>query len=164
MARKNLAGSDLHREHPADGTRPGSGTPCLLVTMTHASRRKPWEPDSQLCARRKRSSKSMGPILAKPPPVRQGEPGSGDNAHEALIQFPQVIEDRLANLIDGPHPFRVIGIIDEPARKHFVAIARRIKEVNRLAACYAVSSRPDVERNIIARDNVGSLADLVPRI
>src|ERR1051326_6567688 len=63
MAWKNLAGIDLHREYPADGTRPGSGTPCLPVTMTHASRRKPWEPDSQLCARRKRSSKSMGPFL-----------------------------------------------------------------------------------------------------
>src|SRR6266699_6662974 len=29
---------------------------------------------------------------------RQGEPGSGDNAHEALVQFPLIIEDRLANL------------------------------------------------------------------
>ena len=31
MAWKNLAGSDLHRDHPADGTHPGSGTPCLLA-------------------------------------------------------------------------------------------------------------------------------------
>ena len=69
MAWKNLAGIDLHREYPADGTRPGSGTPCLLVTMTHASRRKPWEPDSQLCARRKRSSKSMGPFFDRLTPA-----------------------------------------------------------------------------------------------
>ena len=27
MAWKKLAGIDLHREYPADGTRPGSGTP-----------------------------------------------------------------------------------------------------------------------------------------
>jgi hypothetical protein len=62
MAWKNFAGVDLHREYPADGTRPGSGTPCLLVTMTHASRRKPW---NQILnsARRKRSSKSMGPFF-----------------------------------------------------------------------------------------------------
>ena len=40
MAWKNLAGIDLHREYPADGTRPGSGTRCLLVTMTHASKKE----------------------------------------------------------------------------------------------------------------------------
>jgi hypothetical protein len=63
MAWETLAKSDLDRDHPADGTRSGLGTPCLLAMIPHTNRRKPWEPDSQLCARRKRSSKSMGPIL-----------------------------------------------------------------------------------------------------
>src|SRR5256885_338712 len=43
-------------------------------------------------------AKRMGPFLAKPPPVLGiGEPVSGDNAHEALVQFPLVVEDRLAD-------------------------------------------------------------------
>src|SRR5260221_3830652 len=76
-----------------------------------------------------------------------GPPGSGDDAHEALVQFPLIVEDRLADLIHRPHPLRVIGVIDEPTREHFIAVPRWIEEVDGLAACDAVPGRADVEGN-----------------
>ena len=85
-----------------------------------------------------------------------------DDAHKALIQFPLIVEDRLADLVHRPHPLRVVGVIDEPARKHFVAVSRRIKEVDGLASRDTVPGRADVEWNVVAGDDVGGLADLVP--
>jgi hypothetical protein len=69
---------------------------------------------------------------------------SGNDAHEALVQFPLIVEDRLANLINRPHALRVIGvIIDEPAREYLVAVSRRIEEVDRLASS---STRTEIQR------------------
>src|SRR5438132_6346932 len=89
---------------------------------------------------------------------------SGDDAHEALVQFPLIVEDCLTDLIDRPRSLRVIGVINEPTGEYLIAVTRRIKEVDRLAARDAVSGRPDVERSVIARDDVGGLADLVPGV
>src|SRR6516164_9312652 len=95
---------------------------------------------------------------------RRALEGSGDDAHETLVQFALVVEDRLTDLIHRPHALRVIGVIDEPTRKHLVAISRRVEEVDGLPSRDAVPGRPDVERNVIARNDIGSLAYLVPRI
>src|SRR5690242_17652264 len=89
---------------------------------------------------------------------------SGDNAHEPLVQFALVIEYGLADLIHRPHSLRVIGVIDEPAREHLIAVPRRVEEVDRLASRDAVPGRAGVERTIIARDNGGGLPDLVPGV
>ena len=89
---------------------------------------------------------------------------SGDDAHEALVQFALIVEDRLADLIDRPHPLRVIGVIDEPTRENLIAVSRRIEEVDGLTSRDTVPGRADVEWNVVAGDDVGSLADLVPGI
>jgi hypothetical protein len=94
----------------------------------------------------------------------RGANQSGNHAHEALVQFPLIVENCLTDLIDRPHGFRVIRVIDEPAREHLIAVPRRIKEIDGLASRNAMSSRPDVERNVIPRDDIRCLADLVPRV
>jgi hypothetical protein len=63
--------------------------------------------------------------------------------------------------IDHTH-FGLLGITNEAAREHLVAISRGVEEVDGLASRDAVPSRPDVERNVIARDDISGLADLVP--
>src|SRR5882724_6302792 len=89
---------------------------------------------------------------------------SGDDAHEALVQFPLIVEDRLADLIHRPHPLRVVGVIDEPAREDLVAVPRRIEEIDGLAPRDAMPGRADVEGNVISRDDISRLADLMPGI
>jgi hypothetical protein len=89
---------------------------------------------------------------------------SGNDAHKALVQFPLIVEDRLADLVDRPDALGVVRVIDEPAREHLVAVAGRVKEIDRLAAGDAVPRRADIERDVVARDDVGGLADLVPGI
>jgi hypothetical protein len=64
-------------------------------------------------------------------------------------------------LIDRPRSLRVIGVIDEAAREYLIAVPRRIEEVDRLASRNAVPGRADVERDVIARDDVRGLANLV---
>jgi hypothetical protein len=85
---------------------------------------------------------------------------SGHDAHEALVQLTLIVEDRLADLIDRPYPLRIVGIVDKAAGEHFVAVAGRIEEINRLATRDAVAGRPDVERYVVARDDVGGLPRL----
>jgi hypothetical protein len=89
---------------------------------------------------------------------------SGNHAHEALVQFPLIVEDRLAHLIHGPHALRVVGVINEPAREYLIAVPRRIKEIDRLTTGDAVSGRADIEWNVIARDDISRLPDLVPGV
>src|ERR1700730_15410181 len=100
----------------------------------------------------------------KPRKVNAYSGASGDDAHEPLVQFALVVKDRLADLIHRPHPLRVIGVIDEPAREHLIAVPRRIENVDRLATRNPMPGRAYVERDVIARDDVGGLADLVPGI
>src|SRR5208283_6210445 len=89
---------------------------------------------------------------------------SGDDTHKALVQFALMVEDSLADLVDRPDPLQVVRVIDEPAQEHLVAVAGRIEEIDRLAARDAVARRADIERNIVTRNGVGGLADLVPGI
>ena len=95
---------------------------------------------------------------------RAGISASGNDAHEPLVQFPLIVENRLADLVDRPHAFRVVRVIDKAAGEHLVAVAGRIKEIDRLAAGDAMPRRADIERDVVARDDVGGLADLVPGI
>src|SRR6516164_691208 len=90
--------------------------------------------------------------------------GSGDNAHETLVQFALIVEDRLTDLIHRPYAFGVIGIINEAAREHLVAISSRVEEVDGLPSRDTVPGRRDVERNDIARNGIGSLANRVPGV
>jgi len=87
---------------------------------------------------------------------------SGNDAHKALVQFPLIVEDRLADLVDRPDALGIVRVIDEPAGEHLVAVAGRVKEIDRLAAGDAVPRRAYVERDVVARDDIGGLADLVP--
>jgi len=108
------------------------------------------------------SSDQERPLVEmKPRKVNAYSEASGDDAHEPLVQFALVVKDRLADLIHRPHALRVIGVIDEPAREYLIAVPRRIEEVDRLASRDAVPGRADVERNVIARDDIGGLPDLV---
>ena len=111
------------------------------------------------------SSDQERPLVEmKPRKVNAYSGASGDDAHEPLVQFALVVEDRLANLIHRPHPLRVIRVIDEPAREYLIAVPRRIEKVDRLATRNPMPGRADIERNVIPRDDVRGLADLVPRI
>src|SRR5215469_7297725 len=109
-------------------------------------------------------SADIQPLRAENCSVRAYSVPSGDDAHEALVQFPLIVENRLTDFIHRPHALWVIGVINEAARKHLIAVPRRIEEVNRLASRDAVSGRADVERNVIASNDVCRLADLVPGV
>ena len=89
---------------------------------------------------------------------------SCNDAHKAFVQFPLIIEDRLADPIHRPNALRVIRVINEPTCKHLIAVPRRIKKVDRLASRDAMSGWADVERNVIASNDVSRLANLRPRI
>jgi hypothetical protein len=41
---------------------------------------------------------------------RAGITASGNDAHKALVQFPLIVEDRLADLVDRPDAFRVVPV------------------------------------------------------
>jgi hypothetical protein len=106
------------------------------------------------------SSNQERPLVEmKPRKVNAYSGASGDDAHEPLVQFALVVKDRLADLIHRPHPLWVIGVIDEAAREHLIAVPRRIKEVDRLTTGDAMPGRADIERDVIARDDVRGLAD-----
>ena len=94
--------------------------------------------------------------------MRSPRSASGDNAHEAFVQFALVIEDRLTDLVDRPHARRIVGIIDEAAGEDFVAVAGRVKEIDCLTACNAVAGRTDVERDVVARDDRAMMSAACP--
>ena len=91
---------------------------------------------------------------------RAGIRASRNNAHEALVQFPLIVEDRVADLVDRPDALGVVRVIDEPAREHLVAVAGRVEEIDRLAAGDAVPGQADIERDVVTPDDIGRLADL----
>ena len=87
----------------------------------------------------KRAAVALTGLFHRPSPCSCARPrraleGSGNDAHEALVQFPLIVEDRLADLIHRPHALWVIRVIDEPTRKHLVAISRRVEEVSGISA------------------------------
>ena len=80
---------------------------------------------------------------------------SGDNGQEGLVQLAIMIENRGSKLGFRPCDRAFVGIVGIAARENFVAIARRIEEINRLAARDAVTGGADVDRCFRARENVG---------
>ena len=75
-----------------------------------------------------------------------------------------IVKYCLADLVDRPDALWIIWIVDEPARKHLIAVTGRIEEIDRLATGDAVARWADIERDVVAGDNVRCLADLVPGI
>src|SRR5271165_4178714 len=87
---------------------------------------------------------------------------SGNDAQESFVELALVVEDSLADLGLVPGAGRQVGVISVAAGEHLVAIAGRVEEVDRLAAGDAVAGRADIDRNIVAGDDIGRVAHRLP--
>src|SRR5260370_32815266 len=92
--------------------------------------------------------------------AEMGARGSGYDDKNPVVQLFFVIKDALADLVRGPHPGRVVGVVAVAAGEHLVAIARGIEEIDGLPARDAMPRRPDIQSNIVTGDNVRSMADI----
>ena len=87
---------------------------------------------------------------------------SGGDGQEPLVQLALVVEDRLAELVRRPGDDGTVAEAAVAAGEGLVAVARRVEEVDRRAARDAVARRPDVDRHVVHRHDVGRLEDVVP--
>nr|WP_262377572.1 hypothetical protein [Pseudomonas veronii] len=76
-----------------------------------------------------------------------------------------MIEDTAPGLVLGPGHDRLVALrlVAEP-RKGLIAVARRVEEVERLAAREAVARRRHVDPHPVLGHDVARLQDVVPRI
>src|SRR5688572_7276672 len=92
--------------------------------------------------------------------MRRG--ASGQDGREPVVELAGVVEDALAELVDGPDVRRPVREGEVAAGEDLVAVAGRVEEVHRLAAGDAVAGGADVDRDVVHGHEVCGAADLVP--
>src|SRR5580704_17619542 len=80
-----------------------------------------------VCRQRDNQIRGAGHTLAPDPLTWTGsyEKPLMRNTHEALVQFSLIVKDGFVDLIDRPHPLRIIRVLNESAREYLVTVARR---------------------------------------
>ena len=88
--------------------------------------------------------------------------GSGEDRGERVVQLAGVVEHALAERLGRPHRHRAVAVGQVATGEDLVAVARRVEEVDRLAAGDAVAGGADVDRHVVHREQVRGAADLDP--
>ena len=73
-----------------------------------------------------------------------------------------MVEHALAERLGGPHAHWAVRVGEVAAGEDLVAVARRVEEVDGLAAGDAVAGGADVDRHVVHREQVRRAADLGP--